>query len=29
LQEHGFDLAFFDGDHRFCGVLDDFIGLEK
>jgi hypothetical protein len=29
LQEHGFDLAFVDGDHRFCGVLENFIGLEK
>ncbi len=29
LQEHGFDLAFVDGDHRLCGVLEDFIGLEK
>lgn len=28
LARRGFDLAFVDGDHRFAGVLDDFIGLE-
>jgi hypothetical protein len=28
LADRGFDLAFVDGDHRFAGVLDDFIGLE-
>ena len=28
LHNGGFDLAFVDGDHRFQGVLDDFIGLE-
>lgn len=27
--EHGFDLAFIDGDHRFESVLDDFIAVER
>jgi predicted O-methyltransferase YrrM len=29
LHDHGFDLAFIDGDHRFATVLDDFIALER
>lgn len=28
LRDNGFNLAFVDGDHRFEGVLDDFIGLQ-
>lgn len=28
LSSQGFNLAFIDGDHRFEGVLDDFIRLE-
>lgn len=29
LHDHGFDLAFVDGDHHFEAVLDDFMALER